>query len=80
MSETSPELWAELDEAEAEAAHERNIHFNGHYPTDPYIEHGEFCIDSCPYDTPEQAQERAESFRRAEEARYAAERELEPGG
>ena len=49
----SPEMRGEYDrqeeaEREVEAAEERNIHFFGHYPTDPYVEHGEYCVDSCP--------------------------------
>ena len=74
----SPEMRAEYDrqeeaEREIEAAEERNIHFFGHYPTDPYVEHGEYCVDSCPYDTPEQARERAGLIAHAEaqEAEYA---------
>jgi len=47
----------QIEQAErlAGKAHQRDVHFNGHYPTDPYIEHGEHCVDFCPYDTGEQA-------------------------
>ena len=53
-------------------AEERYIHFNGHHVQDPPA-HGDYCVDSCPYDTPEQAQERAERAACAEarEAEYA---------
>ena len=49
----------EVVEAEMAEAGERYIHFNGHHVQDPPA-HGDYCVDSCPYDTPEQARERAE--------------------
>ena len=35
--------------------------------------HGDYCVDSCPYDTPDQARERAEraAWAEAREAEYA---------
>jgi hypothetical protein len=38
---------------QAEDDEARYVHFNGAHVQDP-PEHGEFCVDSCPYDTPEQ--------------------------
>ena len=68
----SPEMRAEYDrqeetEREMADAEERYIHFNGHHVQDPPA-HGDYCVDSCPYDTPDQARERAEM---AERAAYA---------
>ena len=61
------ETGRELAEAE-----ERYIHFNGHHVQDPPA-HGDYCVDSCPYDTPDQARERAEraAWAEAREAEYA---------
>jgi hypothetical protein len=80
----SPEERAEYDrqeenEREMEADHERYVHFNGIHSADPDVEHGS-CVDSCPYDTPEQAEERAamRAWVERQEAAYAA--ELEAGG
>ena len=73
----SPEMRAEYDrqeetEREMAEAEERYIHFNGHHVQDPPA-HGDHCADSCPYDTPDQARERAERAAYAEacEAEYA---------
>lgn len=73
----SPEMRAEYDrQEEAERvvadAEERYVHFNGHHVQDPPA-HGDYCVDSCPYDTPDQARERAEraAWAEAREAEYA---------
>jgi len=57
-------------------AEERYVHFNGRHVQDPPA-HGDWCVDSCPYDTPEQGRERAgrEAYGQAREAEYAAEME-----
>ena len=47
------------------------VHFNGEHAQDPPA-HGEHCITSCPYDSPEQAQQRAAAIASAEAAREAA--------
>jgi len=62
----------EQAERQAEEDHERYVHFNGNHVQDPPA-HGEHCVDSCPYDTDEQAQQRAERHAYAE-AQEAAER------
>lgn len=55
---------------------ERYIHFHGRHVQDPPA-HGDQCADSCPYDTPAQARERAElaAYAEAREAECAAEYE-----
>jgi hypothetical protein len=68
----------EAAEAAAEAAEDRFIHFHGIHVQDSDVEHGN-CVDSCPYDSTEQAEERARLWACAEEARkaeYAAENEV----
>ena len=71
-----PEMRAEYDrqevvEREMAEAEERYVHFNGHHVQDPPA-HGDYCVDSCPYDTPDQARERAEraAYAEAREAEY----------
>jgi hypothetical protein len=58
---------------QAEDDHERHVHFNGEHVQDP-PQHGD-CVDSCPYDTDEQAAERIRQREWAErrEAEAAAE-------
>jgi hypothetical protein len=70
----------EATEAADAEAEERYIHFNGHHVQDPPA-HGDWCTDSCPYDTPEQARERAEreACVQAREDEYAAEMAMEAG-
>ena len=66
----------EAVDAAADEAEERFIHFHGRHVQDPAVPHGN-CVDYCPYDTPEQARERAErrAWAEAMEAGYAAEHE-----
>jgi hypothetical protein len=70
------EAYDEIDQwrAEAEEADARRDHFEGIYTG--YAPHDVQCEDGCPYETPEQARERAEAFYQAEEAR-AADLEME---
>jgi hypothetical protein len=82
MPARSPEQQATYDEIDrgrgaAEEADARRDHFEGIYTG--YAPHDVQCEDSCPYETPEQAQERAEMFHQAEEARAAQQREMEAG-
>jgi hypothetical protein len=79
----TPELREEYDlqeEAERQdrAGEERFIHFNGTHVADPAVPHGN-CVDFCPYDTPEQAAERAAArdWVERQEELYAAEMEAE---
>jgi hypothetical protein len=65
---------------ETEEAGERNVHFFGRHPTDPYAGHGDHCVDSCPYDTPGQARAREKTRACVEAAREAGYAEAEAGG
>ena len=65
-------------QAAAEEAHQRYVHFHGNHVQDPPA-HGDHCADSCPYDTDEQAKERAGRRAYAEAQEAAAWAEMEAG-
>jgi hypothetical protein len=62
------------EDQQREADEERYVHFSGEHVQDA-PQHGEHCVDSCPYDTPEQARAREETrvYVEAREAEQAAE-------